>query len=939
MPICDPRVEDTRVEAAKEVSSLTPKFCPLPICEPLVGDTRVEAAKEVSSSTSKFCPGTSRSPMPICDPRFENTRVEAAKEVSSSTPKFCPLTCLSSAARTQCESDVCFLGRGEEAKHILQEIGYKCGSLQEPALFHLHTAKLFVVDLTDDPRLERAVSLSQAIRDHYMAGSDWVVLALKMSPVWDCVEYRRLMSSSQLRVSCDLCAYGGETRRPVILVSSRDEFKRLRWSCQQHEWRHHHSGNRNLVQTHPAAFMETLSLACAEVVDGADRLPYTRVHDPEERLFPCHVLDHPGISSEKRKIGGRTILCENLARARRLRATLSGSSFSTSFVSTRPPPAALPPFVNTAPAVPHSRPHFIKFHSWINPERKRRAGEPVNLVHSRRLLSSKWAVTAGVQQRRTAVQPIILSELEPGEAISQVVHQEFPFNVEPEFPPEMQIALDFLRSPPEACRAFREQRLRYWQQRAEALLPKTLERIARVDDELLRNYFERDIPKGSMAMVGQVPHFALWEEMLAEVHCPDRTLVNSMIEGFRLSGPIQEGSTWPKMSPAPCQFYHPEDLPYRAWGTRQRVKHKLEKRFQSQPKRLTEEIWRKSIDDVSMGFSLGPFKSEQEVTDVIMNDRWIAMPRFPVEQSGKVRPVDDASPSGSSANSYSSIVEKLQVPTIDYAITTARYLHRHTGRAPLGGWTVDESSAFRQIPIHPSDRGFAVVSLCNPDNGKAEYFVMVGHPFGLTSSVYNYCRRSTALTNFIIKDFRIAGFGYFDDRFGITHHSLACHESQVVIEVCRLLGVRVNDKTRYGERVNILGVSFNFKLGILEVLEERRQKIREEIIRAIDANVMYPGQAAKLKGRLMFVCGHYRGRHGRPYLRALAERQHTVSTDHTIDAALRRSLCAWLRILDYSPDPRRLYVDTAGKPADCVIFTDGAFRDARPWVEDDDTPQ
>ena len=57
---------------------------------------------------------------------------------------------------------------------------------------------------------------------------------------------------------------------------------------------------------------------------------------------------------------------------------------------------------------------------------------------------------------------------------------------------------------------------------------------------------------------------------------------------------------------------------------------------------------------------------------------------------------------------------------------------------------MDESSAFKQLPVHPQDRRAAVVTLLEPQSGRLRYFVMMGHPFGLTSSVRNYCRRSAA---------------------------------------------------------------------------------------------------------------------------------------------------------------------------------------------------
>ena len=70
----------------------------------------------------------------------------------------------------------------------------------------------------------------------------------------------------------------------------------------------------------------------------------------------------------------------------------------------------------------------------------------------------------------------------------------------------------------------------------------------------------------------------------------------------------------------------------------------------------------------------------------------------------------------------------------------------------LGAWALDEYKAYRQIPIDPEERKFAVVAVVNPRKGpdgvprpQVEYFVMNGHCFGFTNAVYNYCRRPMAL--------------------------------------------------------------------------------------------------------------------------------------------------------------------------------------------------
>ena len=177
----------------------------------------------------------------------------------------------------------------------------------------------------------------------------------------------------------------------------------------------------------------------------------------------------------------------------------------------------------------------------------------------------------------------------------------------------------------------------------------------------------------------------------------------------------------------PAQLFDSRELPYRAGGIRQRVVQKLVKSFEHSDPIHQRVIWEKSLEDVAEGYAVGPFYEEGEVECILGTPSWIAMPRFPVLQADKVRPVDDGSGTGSCANSFSYITEKLQAPTADLVISTIRTLaSSYSGK--FGAWIVDEKSAFRQLPVAPESRAVAVVALCAPDTGRVAYFVMYGHP-------------------------------------------------------------------------------------------------------------------------------------------------------------------------------------------------------------------
>ena len=77
------------------------------------------------------------------------------------------------------------------------------------------------------------------------------------------------------------------------------------------------------------------------------------------------------------------------------------------------------------------------------------------------------------------------------------------------------------------------------------------------------------------------------------------------------------------------------------------------------------------------------------------------------------------------------------------------------------------------MPISPDHRKWSVVALKDPSTGKVAFFVMVGHSFGLVSAVYNYNRRSAAITDILRRVFSVAAFNFYDDKYGFEPEDTA----------------------------------------------------------------------------------------------------------------------------------------------------------------------
>ena len=282
------------------------------------------------------------------------------------------------------------------------------------------------------------------------------------------------------------------------------------------------------------------------------------------------------------------------------------------------------------------------------------------------------------------------------------------------------------------------------------------------------------------------------------------------------------------------------------------------------------------------------------------------MPRFPVLQA------DDGSGTGSCANSFSYITEKLQVPTADLVVSTFRTLaSSYSGK--LGAWIVDERSAFRQLPVAPESRAVAVVVLCAPDTGRVAYFVMYGHPFGLSPL------QDTITTAEKGSDHDV-GPGSPNDRQELFRRPWgqpagACRRRSLP-RVAHFPLVRYWDQPEdpaWPQRGHP-GNSLRLRPGL-------------SLHEILSTSQLSPGRA-----KLLFVAGHYSGRHGRAFLGAIGERQYSQASKMVITPNIRKAVRAWIRILESDAGVRRIFDEYADKEADFLLFTDGAFPDIRTWV-------
>jgi len=176
--------------------------------------------------------------------------------------------------------------------------------------------------------------------------------------------------------------------------------------------------------------------------------------------------------------------------------------------------------------------------------------------------------------------------------------------------------------------------------------------------------------------------------------------------------------------------------------------------------------------------------------------------------------------------------------------------------------------------------------------------------------------------------FSLVSFNFYDDKFGFETELTIDSAMQCAQDVHKWLGARFDKKKlQQGKLVDILGVTYDLIAMVLRIKAERKKEINLEIDGILGHNVLEPGKAGKLKGKLMFAASQLWGKVGRAFLLAVSERQYSKFAESVLGMALRAALVQWKKLITNGP-PRQISALVERK-ADVVIFTDGFFPDPR----------
>ena len=131
------------------------------------------------------------------------------------------------------------------------------------------------------------------------------------------------------------------------------------------------------------------------------------------------------------------------------------------------------------------------------------------------------------------------------------------------------------------------------------------------------------------------------------------------------------------------------------------------------------------------------------------------------------------------------------------------------------------------------------------------------------------------------------------------------------------LGARFDQKKlQLSPSPTILGVTYNLSEMQLEIKPDRRSDLTAEIQGILSSEVLDPGTAGKLKGKLMFGASQLWGKVGRAFLRVISERQYMrlpLGPKFGLDPPLREALKQWLVLIEAGPPGRSIDKSQSGQ--------------------------
>ena len=426
----------------------------------------------------------------------------------------------------------------------------------------------------------------------------------------------------------------------------------------------------------------------------------------------------------------------------------------------------------------------------------------------------------------------------------------------------------------------------------------------------------------------------------------DENIVNDMMVGFKLTG----------MQPFFNAFKHEIRIPEATEESLRRnsgINNKLavvRTKSSGEPD-IDVSFYEQALLEVTKGWLIGPFRSLEEYERELGHCPHVSR-RFPLDQSDKVRSIDDMLESG--INTTFGCHDKLVLHDVDFVASVIKSVEKliagagtlvdedgtsvpiptHSawkqGATSISAWvgkTIDLSEAYKQCATHPQSRWSAAVTVFCPKENIAHIFGQATLPFGSAAAVLAFNRMSRLLYFLGTKELRMIWSSFFDDFSTLAPEVVATLSSTSAILLLKLLGWRVADKPGkdqpWSKLFTTLGVVFDISrisesLSTVGNKEERKRKLIAQLNGLITEKFASAKTCESIRGKLTYSDSQVFGRASKGKLKALDRGPGKGKNFSEFELSQLQWLVRWL---EESP-PRQITSRYQGPPL--VLFTDGA---------------
>ena len=186
----------------------------------------------------------------------------------------------------------------------------------------------------------------------------------------------------------------------------------------------------------------------------------------------------------------------------------------------------------------------------------------------------------------------------------------------------------------------------------------------------------------------------------------------------------------------------------------------------------------KTAEKCARGWLVGPIGLDDLPCDGIIR-------RFGLQQSSKVRLIDDFSISGVKA--MVSVAESPKPHSVDILAAKSLEMLRLFPNKTLRK-AFNLKSAYRQLAVSPEPSWASYVAMWDSANSTPAIFRLRALSFGASKSVYSFLRVAHSLWWIAVKALRVAWTYYFDDFVCISCDEVAKHTDHCVCAFFHLLG-------------------------------------------------------------------------------------------------------------------------------------------------------